>query len=1762
MDLQRLQFFLGNLAAHSSDASSRKQREQLRKNLSRSLVREDLEQSERGGFAFESADVFTNESTSRNPDELLSSIAIGELQLQEPEFRVFTREVPLRAMEMYGSVPEWASGATPDTTIGSFQHLDGREVWFDFYKIEKLVALYVQGKPHPALLFKITGRTNFVNANLPLTTDMRTSYRLVQGSVWINSQVLAASAPDDHYTGLTIRGGGISLSVPPQIVDGKLTVAASTVVTVELQLQQPAIAESESRYGVDARAAEVSVPDGLAFHFSNSNTTLDGVASARWRVYDHEATFSREENTPAVYDTALRRVNVPLTCSEREFEIRNCRSAFHTIKGRARIRESFWTLPAAPIDVANPTSAAGIGAIAIKCDEGLTDTWSGLRGDDFALAQPLITAQPGSISVGDASAGNVFCEQHFDLWKDDLSPHGTSIDLRFPSPTTFFYITAAEGSEALMVKTNADVKIDRPVTIAGAALAIHSKNSQLVLAATEASRRVYLFDADILLDNIDATKQPPAPPEPIAFALHNALFKTTPANGCFLFGQLAEDFVKVEQANLYLTFGMYAYLPMLPDPYAANLANLQFQFRENRENFGVSSTLAGARIWLWLVCQIKWQPHAPVEGEVKDDEVAVSFHFAPLQNQFATNQFTESQFVQNLNAPQSSLTPSGANAAANDNANQPFGAAFANIGAAFANNRLPDYAAIWDENTRALRQETFALLDVSTNADLLGVSFNVFDERRMSMIRTHTVASNQTTFPLQVKGMDVVSRATNVRAFMLPQISWEPVFNFPPPLVAGNAPPPPPVAGDPSVGFNYYPDDGGATRLINNSAESVALAPIPLTNFLVDSFDDEKFAAFALFTLPFGIKALALLQKRYKEQGVERRGNQALFNSKSFDNDIKGARQIELDGGEALVKGESDAFIGSTLQINNVLEFDGTSRGNSTLGGSVTDIFNREFMLEPFNLFKQRGVPLTRMDLSGYGASIFSNWLNPKATIAATSQAKFDVFVGRCAHEIIQVKSIMYPWAIKVVRTITLFRAGSGYVYRYDSGWRAESEGVFDFTYFVNVRPDGKLTPEERPKPLPLPAPPPHFEIHPGALKGLFNVKDIQETEEIKPFTGKMIIRNGELYVDENGEELTNTSGADKLFDYELQPVFFNADAEIENPISGFVTKTFNGQEKRVVPSKRILGFVQIAPRGMPISKHLLRLLIDRQQGSIGAPVDCVVNIANSNQQMRVHRFDVSNSVAANNSDPIFVAACRGNVVLPKDGSWSLVKHTHATGEVTPVPQDLSVPLIRRGMLRKENNQLVLDKNANDELLRVADPTELLRQPVDGTINYGFLHSTDTQKALFLTPSYKQSTEKLLSKTPPLFADAFRIVNSKSVFPNVGNAVTNFGDAVSLVKKGTEFKQNTLPDGKKVYELMQIDNVGGGIKQEGYKLLKQFDEFDLPNKEWTLIEIGGAFKIYIEYKAGNATGNLNFDVDSFAGGIADKWKSLMSNVGIVVDLGFIKRLMTIKGDWNAQNGAEADFPAPQIEFAPELKAVIEILQILQELQGENYKEAFARGLKLAMSNKAGTWEYKFDAAKEIPVLRFPPGFLYNDPNAPLKLEAGLRLGAYYNAALKVTTDPKQLLPTAGGFFGFYGKMSVMCISLSVATIYAVGQVNLDIGADTQAKPTLRMKFGFGAQVVIGLPVVGNVSVLYMVGVEIFSDSTTLNVSAFLLFQGHAELLAGLVGVTITIEAKGTVSRANKRTDLAAQVTFGLDISIFLVIDIEFSTSWQEQRQIA
>ncbi|HMQ86328.1 MAG TPA: hypothetical protein PKB07_01990 [Flavilitoribacter sp.] len=1771
-----LQGLVGHLVIETKEDQTNFER--LSKSLVNAAIPADALQVKTANFSFEKADLYFPERINSTRMDAIQLLAKRNREREKgPDYRVFVREVPVRDQFVAGSMPAWAAGARVDHTVGPFRNVDGRQFWFDFFPIETLIALYIQGIADPVLLFDVKqARDGVISPNARLGIGLLRSYNLSKGSIWIMSRFLAPNAPAGAYTGLTIDGGKVTLSAAPQNINNKLTISANTTVTLQLKLNQPDAVDPDpaSAYGVDARNMDLKLPKSLNFHFSGQGRTIDDVDKSAWRLYGQKVAFDWNSQQQTTYNLQYQRILFPCTPSESEININDCESVLNRLAGSAPIDAAAWALPVATIDITQPTAASGIGGLLVKGKDGLSDTWKGLSGGGLNLSAPVFLVEPGQIVLADFQAANPHATQEFDLWKDELNEFGTQVNLQFAKTAPFFYASNANGNELLMALTDADFRVDRPVKVTGKPPAVKSVNSLLVIAANNNGSLIYLYDDNLLQDAASANPNNPAPLEKMALAMTNALFKVTPPTGCLLFGSLSADYTKVEKGFLFLTFGLYAYLPTLPDPYAANLGILKRQIRGGTRAEG-AAYLNNSPITALLVCLVQWDPPADESGL---DQVVVSFHFAPLATQFAGVELgqgratavtpgTASTTVTHLDSVSmlSNLTHLDATVRTTRAATT---GARASAAVAGSNREpLPDYDEAWTAVTSRFTTDMFSLLDVSTNADLFGISFDIFSLRNRATTvgttdvthgttvntgNTGTTTTQDSQFPIQVVGMDVVSKGINVKAFTVPQISWEPLINLTPPA----------VSGDPPAGFNYYPNDGGPMRIMNTGQDNVALAPLPLTKYLLDNFelDTPNFLALSILTLPFGLRALAFLQNTYVYSDntgtYTRKGTDVVLNSEAFEAEIRGALQLQLNAGEAFIQGESDMFVGSTIQVNNVLDAFGSDNGDSTLGRTVTEIFNNEFMLVPFNLVRQRGVPLTRIDLSGYGASSFSNWLNPTAAFAETSQAKFDILVGRCAHEIIQVVSIIYPWGIKVVRTITIFRVGSGFVYRFDSGWRAESDGKFDFRYFVNLTPTNKV---EQPSP---------FEVHPGIVKGLFNVQNIVETDEIAISSGNMVSAK---MVDENGLYVDNPAAGD-LLGFKLQPVYFDADIEIEGAISGFKTKKIHNVDKNVVPSRKIIGYVQVAPRGIPISKETLRDLVIVQLGSIGGPIDCEVVLANSAQKMRLNRFDFNNSFGANGSDIVFSVAGRGNVLLPKDGSWTMVKHDRGTGDVTPVDANQSVPVIRPGKLIKNGNDVKVDTPIKDVLLRIANPTELLRQAVDDTINFGVLQSTDTQKALFLTPSFELNKKKLFSKTAPLYADAFRIVNSKGIFPNIGNGDTDLGDAITLIKNGTEFAQGLLQDaGKAVWELMDVSDVVNNVAEQGFNLLNE--AFDLPDAEFELIDLGdGNFRIYIEYvgkQNGNPVkGDLNFSINSAANQLADTWKSKMSNIGLVVDLAGIDRLVTIRGKWDSKKGSEASYPQPDLEFAPELQPVIDILEILQQLQTGDYAGAIGNGLKLAMSNKAGSWEYKFEASKEIPVLRFPvPDAVYNDPNCPFKLEAGFKIGAYFNAALKVTTNANELLPSAGGLLGFYGRLSVMCVSLSAATIYAIGQVNLDIAADTKIGPSLRMKFGFGAQIVVGLPVAGNVSVLFMVGVEIFAASGIIEVTAFMLFEGHAEILGGIVSITIRIEAKGTVSKkaiggGDSRTDLACQVTFGIDISIFLVINISFSTSWQEQRQIA
>jgi hypothetical protein len=1751
---------------HASGVEDEKNVEKLQASIAEALTSQDPATIQSQKFIFEKSDLFLSTNLESNRLKKIGELAaLVEKGTQLSDTNVFVRNAPIRSTQIAGSITSISAGVRVKTFGPIFDKLGGGR-WFDFVNVKELIAIYIQGQSMPIVLFDSTflkRRYQLISSN---PVELTKNFSIDPDTVWIHGKVFSADVPDDLYCGLRVKGGSITLDANPFMVNNQLTIADSTTIFFDLKLEQNDVFESDplSSYGKDARNAGIHLPDHLQFSFKNVTKNLVAVSNANWNVYGQASDFTFQNVQDCIYNPFIGRIAIPMHCGNQDFAVGDCQSPFFTLKGSARIKNSWWALSVTKINIASPLEADGNGAIIVECDKGLDATWTNLQNKSIFLVNPFVLCEPGRIGITDLISDGSGAFQQFRGWKDELNIYGTTFECSYNKDSLFIFNTVAKGDELVFGLSDWDIKTDRPLKVNGEAVAVKTKNSAFMLAVSKLKTLLTVVDENILWDNkLPSDKIPHV--KPYALAMHNALFTVTPPNSLVLFAESTPDLKVLSKGHMYLGFGLFSYLPTLPDPYAANLGVLksQFEFRNvsTKLNVGTAADTSkrDSRVWLWLISLVKWE--SPATDTFK---IGVSFHFAPLLAPLQIEKEKNSLLRDSQNP----------NAVGIDPTQDVFSHFSVNAitpdlpGSDVANSGLTGLRMGQQVSLAGFYQVDFSLVDVSSKANQMGISYAKQNNALQTFIsRKYKIDiksdSNATVFPIQVSGLDVITAGMNAQAFTVPSISWEPVFNLtnPTPIVPGEldangVPLPVPRPNDPPVGFNYYQNDGIATRIGNLSKKQVPLSPIPMSRFLIETYKNkEDGKTFALFNLPFGMLALTILDNQSQQKKTPEIKNPKPI----FENYINGGIQLELTAGTSFAPDdESNMFEGFTIQLVNINDASGKPTDSSTLAGTPTQIFNNEFRTNSSNLPARPGVPLTGIGLSGYGASIFSEWQNKEALFAQTSQAQFNVITGRTSHEVVQVKSMLYPWGVRVVRTITIFRLANGYVARIDSGWKAESDGKYDFSYNKPViSGDGQTVIGKTPMPNP-------FEFHPGIVRGLFNVRNIQEQPKIFPYGAAL-----------------------------LYAVTLDADVELEN-IS-------EGGKGNHVPSKGILAYVQIAPAGHPLSIDEFNALLKFENNSIGGPVNCILKVAGTHQRMKINRFDVNTSVDTANKN-IFVCAARGSVVMPKDGSWTMVQHQRKTGEVTPLPEHLSVPLIRSGIWVKDQ---VVNPADVGNFVRIAHPGDLLKVPDDSTINFGFLQNMGTQKVLFMTPGFTNGVESLLSKTPPLLADSFRLLNSKGIFPNIGNIEDDFGQAISLVKgigavnnPLDAFNKINIPDVGQVYDLLFLDSreEAGKLVDQGYQLAKgavdriadKALKFDLPAFDYPLVNLDGKLIIAIQYKASskpkgkpqnNYPGKFDFDVDSFALNMADTWKGRMNNLAMVVTIGPLTEVMTIKGNFNSQKGKDVDLgsrnfsdapaftlPTPEIEFSDALEPVIKILEILSSLSSGDYGAALKKGLKIAMSNSANVWEYKFEASKDITLVRFPPTKeLYESPQTPLKLEASLGIGVFFNTALKVTSDPKQLLPTAGGYFKFHGGLQVMCVSVGVGTIFAVGNVDLKLEADTTPKVGVTMKFGFGAQVTVGLPVVGHASVLFMVGVEIYADSgSVVRITAFMLFKGQAELLGGLVCVTITIEAKGTVEKLGPGApaNCKAQVTFAIDISIFLIIDIDFSESWEENRQIA
>lgn len=1609
---------------------------------------------------------------------LLRKFANVKLPDKANEYQVVRREMPLSAIAMPGTETLLGSLASPEKTMGPFKADDGRLYWFDFYKYEKLVKIYIAGDSRPLMLVPV--KTGILNARPSM------QFNLAKGSVWIRADLFNIKAGTGTYTGLKISGGKLLLNQNQILSADKMTLPLTTSFSLELELDNSFTASGTGAVGIDARIADLKLPAQVAFNYTNKKWTVLRLGACSWQLYGDQKRFDWIPNSQNTFSADLNRVLIKLKSDVPNFTVNHCKSDFFKLQGTAPSASAAWCLAVAELDIDKPFVIKNNGGIALACNMGLQAIWKGAgNGSDLVtLNRPVLLAEPGLISIREQLADFRLLEEQYTLWnrKGDI-PVQTKAKLSFLHKKKLEYNSAEEGAENISVLADVQFEIDKPIRADGIAVAPATLDSIYVKYITETDSQMMVWDQDMAAEN-KAEK-------PYQFAIRNAYFITTPPAMVMLSGSFDEQNL-LKTGNLTILYGLLDLIPTLPHPYTSRTL-------KKERNTGVYRDVAtynrSAKCTLASVC--KWDHDNGLGGLVNVD-------FKLMYSQLA------------------GLPLFGGSS--DDNSGSP------GVLGAYGHLTSPESITYSEKyrNGDERRQDIFSLLDLSTNYDLLGISMS-FDQRTAFTERYASVQAGNQSEVVTVDRMQLRAPMALLNGFTLPHISWEPLINLSKPL----------VSADPPEGLIGFKDNGPATIFTQNDIRSLSIDPKaymnrfkqnlkPAEGIVVSAGETQltdaeraKLQSSVLFGLPNGKLSLAYLMPYNPDQA--RMNNRHLdfiqpeFSLTKNTFKLKGGIQFRIAAEKPGNPELPPLLTGLTKQERNLTDPYGNEIDKSILGQTVHDIFNNVFAAG----VKDDGVPLTHIDFSGYGASTFSNWLKPLAKYGDVTQVKFDVMRGRVAHEVVQVISVLYPWGITVIRTITLYRRNNAIVFREDSGWIAKSDGLFDFSFRARNKANDKNSVGFFQNP---------YVFHPGVVEGLFNVHNIREIDGdvmALPYTPE----DGDYRVAGNGY-VTDTGPAGTV-PARFIGVTFDADVAIENVTSGL-----NG---KYVTGKQFKGYLQVLPSGVPVPADTFRQLMLNSQNSIGGRVDCAVSLAKSLQLMQLERVEVNASFEKDDQTKhVFIVAGKGSVQLPADGSWSVVELDKQSGEVSPVANKQSVPLIRIGERARDKAGFVL--YGKSPVSQVAFPDALLNK-VTFARRYGYVQNTGTQKLLLGDPRYDLNNPLAMITEAPLLADSFRLLNSKGPFPNMGNA-------------------------------LQIENVvesATDILSTG--LSKAINNFPVPDHfEFDVIgKAGDAFRMYIQYKSetkgGIKSGTLvNYVTDS---GLAeDNWKNELSNMSIVVDLASFKSLMTISGDFKAKASASPGFDsgnAPQLKLAEPLEKIYQILEFLDNLDPTQPVEAIKKGLQIAMSNAADSWEYKFKASKEIPFVKFPfDPINYNSPTTPLKLDAYFKIGCYFNQPMKIPNTIDQIIPSAGAFLELGADLRVMCVSLAAATVYATGRAEVGLAADLKNPPTLYFKFGFGIELCVGLPVIGSVSVLYMVGVDMSLNTEVLIVGAFIYFRGRAEIFGGIVTVTIQIEAAGKIEKqlGGGPTSCIAMCTFALDISIFWVIDINFSETWQETRQIA
>lgn len=367
------------------------------------------------------------------------------------------------------------------------------------------------------------------------------SWTLPAGTVWIQSRFLLAAAVG--FTGLRIASGKLQFNINPS-VHGLLLPQPGTVWTLEVVPEPPPPADAGQS---DAGAISLQLPATLQIH-SNKSPEIAGTLSLSGFGSDLHLTPSGS----VFPDT--NQLCFGLRAAESQWSIAGNRSQLTQFVGECLPDRPRWTLPITTIPPEKLGEAAHGGSIVISPGNGLTSVFAAQGGTPFRWSVATLTMNAARLEiqslVPDSGA------------RYDLGLWGTSIsELRFAGLplTRLIFRSEKSGFESVAaLGGSCRNKWDLPCSADGLPFPFAGTIEEFGFVTTTLGPLLNLLAAA------------PASTELSGFALENVYVVVRPLRRVALLALCPQTPILAAGSTL-LQFDVNVALPILPDPYAANL---------------------------------------------------------------------------------------------------------------------------------------------------------------------------------------------------------------------------------------------------------------------------------------------------------------------------------------------------------------------------------------------------------------------------------------------------------------------------------------------------------------------------------------------------------------------------------------------------------------------------------------------------------------------------------------------------------------------------------------------------------------------------------------------------------------------------------------------------------------------------------------------------------------------------------------------------------------------------------------------------------------------------------------------------------------------------------------------------------------------------------------------------------------------------------------------------------------------------------------